>query len=167
MPQFRGTILLDNNAIGDAVDLNVWRGLLGAYGGQFETVEEIKGEAGSYFRSLPDSMELMASLRRVKGHSVTKAQVSAVEAKVSGVALDRGERDLLAHAHDRKDAWVLCGPDKASLAAAVQLGLRDRLISLEQLLQDAGLPTKGLPTHMTKTWLDRTVSEIVVAQFKI
>lgn len=167
MPRFRGSILIDNNAIGDAVDLNVWRGLLGAYSGQLETVKEIEEEAGSYFRSLPDSMGLMASLSRLTIHSVTDAQISEVETKIIGITLDPGERDLWAHAHDRKDTWILCGPDKASLSAAVQLGFRNRLVSLEQLLREAGLPTRGLAEHMTKAWLDKTVSEMVVAQFKL
>ncbi|MDP2130698.1 MAG: hypothetical protein U0975_01740 [Erythrobacter sp.] len=140
---------------------------MGAYQGQLETVDEIKKEAGTYFRRFADSVELMAGLERMKVHSVTKSQKSAVETRISGTVLDAGERDLWAHAIKRRDTWILCGPDKASLTAAVKLGLRGRLISLEQLLKEAGLSTKGLPEHQTKAWLDRTVSQIVIEQFQL
>ena len=38
----------------------------------------------------------------------------------------------------RTDAWVLCGPDKASLRCGVRLGYREQLVSLEGLLDDVG-----------------------------
>ncbi len=47
MARSRAPILLDNNVIGDAVDLGVWKALLGAYAGQLETVTEVEAEAGT------------------------------------------------------------------------------------------------------------------------
>lgn len=164
MPRFSGSVLLDNNAIGDAVDLGVWRGLLGAYTGQLETVTEVEGEAGSYFRRKPDSAELMASMAKLRVHDVTAQERAALNVRLDGMTLDAGERDLWAHASQRDDAWILCGPDKASLRAAVLLGFRERIVSLEQLLSDAGLSTKNLPEHQTKKWLDRTLGQIAVEE---
>ena len=54
------------------------------------------------------------------------------------IALDLGERCLWAHALTRADAWVLCGPDKASLRFGVRLGFRERLVALEGLLEAIG-----------------------------
>lgn len=164
MARVNGPVLLDNNAIGDAVDLGVWKALLGSYDGQLETVSEVGGEAGSYFRKKAESADLMASLGRLTIHDVSNAERAKLSVQLEGVALDAGERDLWAHACARSDTWILCGPDKASLLAAVRLGFRDRLISLEQLLADAGLKTKGLPEHQTKRWLDQTVGQMVVEE---
>lgn len=164
MARSTGSVLLDNNAIGDAVDLGVWNGLLEAYAGQLETVAEISSEAGTYFRKMPEQVALMASLGKLTVYEVTTVERVRLSVRLENVALDDGERDLWAHACGRADGWILCGPDKASLRAAVRLGFRDRLISLEQLLADAGLKTKGLRQHQTKKWLDQTISQIVVEE---
>lgn len=164
MARTKGPILLDNNAIGDAVDLGVWNGLLGAYAGQIETVEEVSEEAGTYFRKKAGQAQLMASMAKVAVNEVSTTERVRLSIRLEDIALDDGERDLWAHACGRDDGWILCGPDKASLRAAVRLGLRDRLISLEQLLEDAGLKTKGLRQHQTKKWLDQTLSQIVVEE---
>ena len=164
MARARGPILLDNNAIGDAVDLGVWKALLGAYNGQLETVDEVGSEAGTYFRQQDDSQELMATLGKLKIHPVTGLERAKLAEALEGVTLDAGERDLWAHARERKDAWILCGPDKASLRAAVKLGFRERLVSLEQLLDDAGAPKRKLPEVQTKKWLEKTVSQMVIEE---
>ena len=41
-------------------------------------------------------------------------------------------------ARRRHDAWILCGPDRASLRCGVRLGFRERLVSLERFLDDVG-----------------------------
>lgn len=167
MARFAGSILLDNNAIGAAVDTAVWKGLLGSYGGQLETVEMVEGEAGSYFRKLPDSAVLMQSLTKLKVHGVSDEERASLAIELEGLQMDPGEEDLWAHAHKRKDPWILCGPDKASFRAAIKLGLRDRLVSLEELLIDAGLSTKGLKDHYTKAFLNRVVSQFIMEEFKL
>ena len=57
---------------------------------------------------------------------------------VSDIVLERGEASLWAHALLWNDAWVLYGPDRASLRLGVRLGLLERLVSLERLLNDVG-----------------------------
>lgn len=164
MPKFKGVVLLDNNAIGDAVDLGVWKGLTGAYAGQLATVNEVADEAGTYFRKKADSAQLMESLRGLSTHNVTNAQRAELVTRTEGLALDAGERDLWSHAVGRSDSWILCGPDRASLRAAVRLGLQDRLISLEALLEQAGLSTKNLPVEQTSNWLRRVVGQMIVEE---
>ena len=78
--------------------------------------------------------------------------------------LDLGEQSLWAHALSRTDDWVLCGPDKASLRFGVRLGFRERLVALEDLLQDAGHKASGLRPAYTSSWLSKTLGEIVIME---
>ncbi|MFN7192083.1 MAG: hypothetical protein ACK5U4_11675, partial [Rhodospirillales bacterium] len=81
------------------------------------------------------------------------------------IALDVGERSLWAHALTRGDAWVLCGPDKASMRFGVRLGFKDRLIALETLLADAGLrPKEPLRPAYTAKWLDKLLGELFLSE---
>lgn len=164
MAKHNGPILLDNNAIGCAVDLCVWNGLLGAYEGQLETVREVEIEAGTYFRSKNEATTLMATLSRLVIHEVTQQELSDLAVRTQGIALDPGERDLLANAFGREPSWILCGPDKASIRALVKLDLAHKLISLEKLLQAAGLSTKGLKENQTEVWLRRTIGDLTVKE---
>lgn len=164
MARFDGIVLMDNNAIGDAVDLGVWKGLTGAYAGRLETVSEVADEAGTYFRRKADAAQLMESLRALPAHKVEDAERAELLSLTHGLSLDPGERDLWSHAIGRADSWILCGPDRASLRAAVRLGLQDRLISLEALLDRAGLSTRNLPVEQTAGWLRRVVGQMVVEE---
>ena len=81
------------------------------------------------------------------------------------IALDRGEASLWAHALGRNDEWILCGPDKASLRCGVMLGLRERLVSMEGLLEEVGhRPGTALRKAYTRRWHERTLGELVLAQ---
>ena len=83
-----------------------------------------------------DNAALRASLAAV--HKVGDAErAAAIVREPMFSFLDLGEQSLWAHALTRKDDWVLCGPDKASLRFGVRLGLRERLVALEELV--AGL----------------------------
>jgi hypothetical protein len=66
-----------------------------------------------------------------------------------------------AHAQRR---LVLCGPDKASLRIGIRLGLRERLVALEQLLRDAGHGAGGLRAAYTSAWHGKTVGELVIME---
>jgi hypothetical protein len=81
------------------------------------------------------------------------------------IALDVGERSLWAHALTRSDAWILCGPDKASMRFGVRLGLKDRLIALEALLGDAGhRPKEALKLAYTTKWLEKVLGELFISE---
>jgi hypothetical protein len=58
----------------------------------------------------------------------------------------------------------LRGADKASLRFGVRQGFRNRMISLEQLLSDVGMPRTRLPLreNFTKAWLDRVLGEFAM-----
>jgi hypothetical protein len=81
--------------------------------------------------------------------------------------LDAGEQMLWAHALTRSDAWLLCGPDKASLRLGIRLGCRERLVSLERLLLDAGFRSKiKLRENYTQHWLEKALSELSLLEGK-
>jgi hypothetical protein len=111
-----------------------------------------------------DNAKLRASLAAI--HKVgNKEHAAAAVRDVLFSSLDLGERALWAHVLTRSDAWVLCGPDKASLRLGVRLGFRERLVALEKLLNDAGLrPKQPLRTNYTTKWLAQTLSEIVIME---
>ena len=61
--------------------------------------------------------------------------------------------------------WFLCGQDRASLRVGVRFRLRDRLVSLEELLEKAGHRLKrALKPAYTRKWIDRVVSEMVISE---
>ena len=133
-----------------------------------ETVEDCVTETQTGFqRRRPEQSiavdELRASLAAV--HAVTDRERTELALLVQDIALDVGEESLWAHALGRNDRWVLCGPDKASLRYGVRLGFRERLVSLQELLNGVGhRPRVALKRHYTKTWLDKTLGEFVLAE---
>jgi hypothetical protein len=166
MARHRGPILVDTNAILESFRVGSWRALSGGYA--VETVEDciIETQTG-YQRRSPemqiDAAELRASLKAI--HPVIDAQRAVVAVRAPDIALDVGERSLWAHALTRSDAWVLCGPDKASMRFGVRLGLKDRLIALETLLSDAGhRPKEALKPAYTAKWLDKLLGELFMSE---
>ncbi len=159
-------LLVDTNVILEAFRTGSWKALTGAYG--VETVETCVIETQTGFqkrrRELQiDETELRAKLVGV--HKVTDVQRAAVLVRGHGINLDPGELDLWAHAMTRMDAWILCGPDTASLRLGVRAGCRDRLVSLEGLLEDVGFHAKaGFHANYTEKWLALTLSRLVIAE---
>ena len=98
-------------------------------------------------------------------HAVGDPELARVAVSAPDIALDLGERCLWAHALTRADAWVLCGPDKASLRFGVRLGLRERLVALEGLLEAIGYrPRIDLRPAYTRKWLEKALSELFIAE---
>ena len=161
-----GPVLVDTNVILESHRIGSWRALTGGY--RVETVEDCVTETQTGFqRRRPerriDAGELRASLAAV--HAVGDPERAELAIRVHDIILDRGEASLWAHTLHRDDAWVLCGPDKASLRFGVRMGCREWLVSLERLLDDVGYrPRSSLRTAYTRTWLDGTLSELVVAE---
>lgn len=159
-------VLVDTNVIIEAHRTHAWAALVGAYG--VETVEDCVTETQTGYRRRArdqwiDVAELKASLAAV--HDVADSERAELAVRVSDIALDRGEESLWAHALGRMGTWFMCGPDRASLRVGVRLRLRDQLVSLEELLDRAGhRPKRALKPAYTRKWMDRVVSEMVVAE---
>ena len=106
-----------------------------------------------------DQAALTASLAAV--HKVGDAERAAAVVRDGLFAyLDLGERSLWAHALTRTDAWVLCGPDKASL----RFGVRARLARPPRGARSACCMMSGidrpaaLRTNYTSAWLAKARS---------
>ena len=107
--------------------------------------------------------ELRASLASV--HTVGDPELAKVAVSAPDIALDLGEQYLWAHALARVDAWVLCGPDKASLRFGVRLGFRERLVALEGSSRQSDIdPRVGLRPAYTSKWLEKTLGELVISE---
>lgn len=166
MARHSGPVLVDTNVILESHRVESWRALAGGY--RVETVEECMMETQTGFQRRRkerqiDERELRAALQAV--HVVEGRERAELAVRIQDMALDRGEAALWAHALNRNDAWLLCGPDKASLRCGVRLGFRERLASLEGLLDDIGHRTKpSLRTAYTRQWHERTLVELVLAE---
>lgn len=171
MARFTGTVLVDTNTIIEAHRVSAWKALSGGYA--VETIETVQAETHTGFQrrdpeEVIDQETLRASLKAV--HPVTPARKARLKLKLMelDIDLDDGEFDLWAHLMDRTDDWRLCGPDRASLKFGVKTGQRDRMISLEALLADAGMvkTRPALRENHTKAWLDRVLAEYAMEGLK-
>ena len=166
MARHQGPVLVDTNVILESHRTGSWRPLAGGY--LLETVEDCIAEtqAGRQRRRARqriDAEELRTSLRAV--HRVGTRERAELALRVPDIALDRGEASLWAHAMSRSGHWLFYGPDTASLRCGIRLGFRERLVSLERLLDDAGhRPRPGLREAYTRRWHDRRVGELVLAE---
>jgi hypothetical protein len=169
MAKHRGPVFLDTNVILECHRVGAWRALAGGY--RLETVEDCVAETQTgYQRRRPeqqvDPSELRRSLAAI--HSVEDWERAELVVQAPDIALDRGEESLWAHVLKRNDGWILCGPDKASLRLGVRLGFRDRLVALEQLLNDIGYrfrtPLKG---NYTKKWLAETRAALILIEGRL
>ncbi len=146
MARHRGPVLVDTNVILECFRVGAWRALAGGYG--VETVEDCVTETQTGFqRRRPEQQIDAAHARRIarrRSIQVGDAERAAVAVRESMFSsLDVGERSLWAHALTRNDAWVLCGPDKASLRFGVRLGLRIGSSHWKRFSRDAGIGRKS------------------------
>ncbi len=166
MARHHGPVLLDTNVILESHRTGSWRALAGGY--HVETVEDciVETQPGNQRRRAEQRIDrhgLRKSFAAV--HRVTDRERAELAVRVPDIALDRGEASLWAHAVHRDDSWILCGPDTASLRFGIRLGFRDRLVSLERLLDNAGhRPTPSLRDAYTRRWHDRTLGLLVLAE---
>lgn len=166
MARHQGIVLVDTNVILETHRTGSWRALAGGYA--VETVEDCVDETQTGFQLRRselriDADELRDSLNAVR--SVGNRERAGLAVRITDITLDRGEASLWAHALSRTDAWVLCGPDRASLRCGVRLGFRERLVSLEKLLSDAGYRSRTtLRPAYTRRWHKRVLGEILILE---
>lgn len=166
MARHQGIVLVDTNVILEAHRTGSWRALAGGY--PVETVEDCVDETqtGFQFRRSElriDAGELRDSLKAV--HPVGNRERAGLAVRITDIKLDRGEASLWAHALSRTDAWAFCGPDRASLRCGVRLGFRERLVSIEELLNAVGHRSRTtLRPAYTKHWHRRALGEILLVE---
>lgn len=160
-------MLVDTNVIIEAHRTGSWRALVGGY--RVETVEDcvIETQTGFQLRRREQLIRLGPLRALISGeHDVSNKERANLAVRIQGIALDKGEESLWAHALGRDDAWVFCGPDKASLRCGVRLGFKERMVSLEESLEQVGhRPKQALKRHYTRRWLDEVLTELVLAEW--
>ena len=166
MARHQGIVLVDTNIILETHRTGSWRALAGGY--PVEIVEDCVDETQAGFQRRRSVIqvnegELRDSLKVV--HPVEIRERAGLAIRITGITLDRGEASLWAHALSRTDTWVLCGPDRASLRCGVRLGFRQRLVSLEELLDDVGYRSRTtLRPAYTRRWHERVLGEILLVE---
>jgi hypothetical protein len=166
MARHSGPVLVDTNVILECWRVGAWRALSSGY--RVETAEDCVTETQTGYQRRRaeqqiDAAALQKSLAVVHRPAMREFAVLAIEAP--DIVLDVGERALWAHALSRDDDWLLCGPDKASLRFGVRLGLRERLVALEALLDAVGYRAKdALRSAYTTAWLANALSQIVIME---
>ena len=153
----RPVVLVDTNVIIEAVRTGAWTAITGQF--VVETVESCTEESTRGDPSDPQYVVVgegeLARISQV--HPVTETERAALALVYPDAdGMDGGERDLFAHVIGRPvgPRWVLCSPDKASVRAAVVLGLGDHLCSLADLVHEVGVrPKTPLRTHFEGSWL--------------
>ncbi len=138
MARHHGPVLVDTNIILECWRVGAWRALTGGY--RVETVEDCVIETQTGFQRRRQEQQIDNATLRASLAAVQKVgdaeRAAAIVREPMFSFLDLGEQSLWAHALSRRDDWALCGPDKARFG--VRLGLRERLVALEGLLQDVG-----------------------------
>ena len=155
-------VLVDTNVVIESHTTGCWAALTGGY--KIETVDRCVVEAmtgtHNWNGTKPSETQLRGSFHKI--HPVTQAELAQVKLN-GGAGLDPGEQELWAHALAREDAWILCGPDRASMRFGYEQGQRNRLISLGALLQGLGHKPKGrLRPHFEQNWLDEVVRKLIL-----
>ena len=115
-------VLVDANVMIEAHRVGSWAALARAYG--VETVENCVTETQTgYQRRTREQWIEVRDLKKSLGpvHEVSDRERAELAVRIGGIALDRREESLWAHALGRHGTWFLCGPDRASLRADVRL----------------------------------------------
>lgn len=150
-------VLVDTNVIIEAVRVGCWTAVTG--GLRVETVVACEEEArarpldvpSSYVPVEPSDLERLAVIHPVSDLERAGLRLAYPDAH----GMDRGEHDLMAHLHSADpERRLLCSPDKASVRAAVHLGLADHLCSLDELVEHVGARApKRLRRQFRRDWL--------------
>jgi hypothetical protein len=157
-------VYADTNAIIEATRTGCLKAILNHY--DVRTVEEVRKESFHIPKVKKSFVKVDEALFRsqVNVSSVNDAEILRAAVKAPGLmALDKGERDLLAHVANMEDpdVWVLTTADRAAVRTACALGMDSRLVSLEELAAGSGHKPK-LNEWFTKNWLGKVKTEYLL-----
>ena len=160
-------VYADTNAIIEATRTGCLKAILNHY--DVRTVEEVRRESLQVPKDKKSFVKVDEALFRshVNVSPVSEAEILRAAVKAPGLmALDKGERDLLAHVADMKDpdVWVLTTADRAAVRTACALGMDARLVSLEELAAGSGQKPK-VNEWFTKNWLGKVKTDCLLDGF--
>jgi len=162
-------VYVDTNAIIEATRTGCLKAILIHY--DVRTVEEVRRESLHIPKDKKSYVKVDEALFRsqVSVAAVNAADVLRAAVKAPGLmALDKGERDLLAHVADMNDpnVWVLTTADRAAVRTACALRIDARLVSLEELAAGSGQKPR-LNEWFTKKWLGKVKTEFLLDGFQV
>ncbi len=145
---------MDTNVIIEAHRTGCWNALVGAY--RMDTVSRCveECETGNQRADNPVPVNTQALRQALNPKPVTPLEIYDLLSQCPDAAdIDAGEKELLAHALTLKDAlFVISSADRAALRVAAKLGFMDRLVSLQELCDAAGVRPK-IQNHFSTKWL--------------
>lgn len=147
-------ILVDTCVVIEAIHRGYWKQLHSNF--RLETVEyclvEVQTGRTQRLAQPISEAELRECFHQV--HPVSELDVLRALDDHDLGHLDKGEQELWVHALQRDDAWLLSGPDEASMKFGCSAGHRDRLVSLEKALEILGVRDPRLQSNYQNTWLE-------------
>jgi hypothetical protein len=166
MPSVREVIYVDTNVLLEAQRTGCLADIMERF--EVRTVEMVQIEAQTGDRRRQGYVEINMGEFRAKVTIQKVTDVHRLQASArapSLVALDPGERDLLAFvASEDPGSLLLTTADKAAVKTACQLGLENRLISLEEIAGRCG-KNPILKRHYSKSWLGQVRTEFLFGTF--
>lgn len=161
MVEQKSHVLVDTMIIIEAHRSGQWKPLCEHY--KIDTVEKCveEAETGNQNRRNPVNVDTATLNRIVKPKKISEKEIaSLILGEESAGNLDDGEKHLLAYAMTLgSDVFFLCSPDKACMRVGHCLGMLDKFVSLEELLDGAGARAK-LKDNYTTRWLNKKKSDI-------
>jgi hypothetical protein len=145
-------ILVDTTLILAAHRYKCWNSFVNNF--RIETVERCVEECATgnnrHRNVFIDTVELR---KCIKVHKVDCFQMAmAVKESRKLPVLDPGEKELLSHAFNRRDFWMISSQDAGCISAGNELGFLDRFVSPEELAEVLGLNI-SFNDQFTKKWL--------------
>ena len=154
----RHRVFVDTNFIIAAHEARLWKALASRHA--LETVEKCREECHNgcqnrHPETWIDDRDLLASLASPP-HPVDDAMRAEVLLKEGGAALHEGERDIWAAVLCDPGAWIVSGPDRASMKFGIYNGYGDRLLSMEDLVGDRKeFNRRRVPSQYNRKFLDQ------------
>ena len=157
-------LLFDTNAIIEAVRVGGWNAITG--GASVFTVSACCAEA----LAGDSTAGYVPVTKRDLGRLSAEYTVSDEERArfyltyEHGDGMDEGERDRFAHALGRDTMDLrICSPDRASVRAALAVGVGNKLISLDEAMGLVGCkPRIQLQSHFKTRWLAARRTQILL-----
>lgn len=151
---------LDTMVIIECFRLNVWSGLANHY--SFESVEKVVEETQTGFLNRRDCETPNYDQVRKGFHRIVeppKRDIAQLQLSYpSAATIDDGEKMLLSHIQARMEGekeFFICCSDKAAIRTIHEMNILDSLVSLEELIEKAGLRLREpLRRNHTRMWLE-------------
>ena len=148
---------VDTNVVIECHRTGCWEALARNY--RLATVDKVIEECAT---GMHETMDIGKVREVVQTYRVSDGELIQLRMDLRGrVILDPGEEHLLAHAARRSGPWCICSPDSALVRGTWLLGLLDRNVSLEFLLNSIGHTTaRPLRNQYTERWLSRKRTDL-------